>query len=207
MIKHALTTILLLCPAAASAQGPLAADCGAAPAAEACVAKPKNTDIFGLPLPAVKASRAAGDASTPTKLPTLIDDKGPAGKTGPRKGASDKSLPAAATAGAPARAPETDGGAAAPPDFSRLEHASNALHLWLGLSLAMLALSEAFAADNPGSRRLALAGCGLAAALAIVSLAAAALALGPGSCFLSGRGSCSITAPPCWRATPRSPSS
>ncbi|KAF0125986.1 MAG: hypothetical protein FD189_1761 [Elusimicrobia bacterium] len=71
--------------------------------------------------------------------------------------------------------------APAAPDLSALERASNALHIWLGLALALLAATEAFAADNPSRRTLSLAGCGLAAALALGSLAAAAVNLGPGA--------------------------
>lgn len=165
MKRPALIIALLFCAAAVRAQAPAVTDCGAAPAADACVAKPKNADIFGLPIPAARASRPAGDAA-------------PAEKAGPRKAAKNKTLPAAPSA-APAEVPAGLAAADGAPDFSRLERASDALHLWLGLALALLALSEAFAADNPGRRRLALAGCGLAAALAIASMAAAALALGP----------------------------
>jgi hypothetical protein len=146
MIKHALTTILLLCPAAAAAQAPLAADCGATPAAEACVAKPKSADIFGLPTTPAEASPPAGNSAPAMKQPVLSGDTGAAGKT--------KSPSAAAPAGEP----EQDGGTAGTPDFSRLQRASTALHIWLGLAFILLAAAEAFAADNPGWTRAAPAG-------------------------------------------------
>ncbi|HNT96718.1 MAG TPA: hypothetical protein PKK31_00455 [Elusimicrobiales bacterium] len=142
MIKHALTTLLLLCPAAAAAQDPLAADCGATPAAEACVAKPKNTDIFGLPAAPVRTESKAGAAPAKTS--------GAAKKTAPPRGTRSGAAAEGTAAGA------RDAGEL--PDFSRLQRASTALHLWLGLAFILLAAAEAFAADNPGWTRTATAG-------------------------------------------------
>ncbi|HOI42377.1 MAG TPA: hypothetical protein PK523_05470, partial [Elusimicrobiales bacterium] len=151
MMKHALTTLLLLCPAAAAAQDPLAADCGSTPAAEACVAKPKSTDIFGLPAAPVRTESKAGAAPA--------EAAGAAKKTAPLKRAGSGSAAggiAAGTRNAEERAPE--GGTGKFLDFSRLQRASTALHIWLGLAFILLAAAEAFAADNPGWTRAAPAG-------------------------------------------------
>lgn len=151
MMKHALTTLLLLCPAAAAAQDPLAADCGSTPAAEACAAKPKNTDIFGQPAAPVRTEGSAGAAPA--------EAAGAAKKTSPLKGprlGSAAGGTAAGTRNAEERAAE--GGTGKSPDFSRLQRASTALHLWLGLAFILLAAAEAFAADNPGWTRTATAG-------------------------------------------------
>lgn len=158
-----LTLSLLFCAWGAPALEPAASDCGSVPAADACVAKPKNTDIFGQPLPAAAEARpeklkAAGTARPPVK--TAGPDQAPAS-------VADGDAP-------PAELPADDG-----PDFSAFERASTALHIWLGLALALLAASEAFAADNPGRRTVSSAGCALAAALALGSLAAAGVKLGP----------------------------
>lgn len=157
MKRHALIISLLFCAAAAAAQDPAASDCGATPAADACAARPKNTDIFGIPLPAAKAAEPATKPAEKEPLPK-------------------QTAPIAAPGGASGeKAPPTE----EPLDLSALERASTALHLWLGLALALLAATEAFATDNPGRRNISLAGCGLAAVLALGSLAAAAADLGP----------------------------
>ncbi len=175
MKKHALIISLLLCAAAAAAQAPSASDCGATPAADACAAKPKNTDIFGIPLPSANASPTPEKGVPEVKLPILIDDTGNTGKAGP--GTKDPAA-SSVTAG---QAEVTSAGGKGPADLSFLERASTSLHLWLGLALALLAAAEAFAADNPGRRTVSLAGCALAAALALGSIAAAYFELGHGA--------------------------
>ncbi|MDT8286719.1 MAG: hypothetical protein RQ748_06380 [Elusimicrobiales bacterium] len=161
MKRHALIISLMFCSAAALALAPAVTDCGATPSTDACTAKPKNTDIFGQPVPA-EAAREEKGPGTNNSRPEKRSDGPDRGLPVPDTGARTSELPA--------------GGR---PDFSSLERASTAFHIWLGLALALLALSEAFAADNPGRRRLSLAGCALAAVLALGSLAAASVKLGP----------------------------
>ncbi|MDQ7773883.1 MAG: hypothetical protein RDU13_10200 [Elusimicrobiales bacterium] len=178
MKRPALIIALLFCAAAVRAQAPAVTDCGAAPAADACAAKPRTADIFGLPAPSTQDSRAAGKDGLPIKRPSLTDDTRPAGSPGPaaKRRTSAPEPPAGAPAESEGKHPVEIGEI---PDFSPLERASTSLHIWLGLALALLALSEAFAADNPGRAKISLAGCALSAALALGALAASAAALGP----------------------------
>lgn len=171
MKRHALIIALLFCAAAARGQSPADSGCGASPAADACVAMPKTAGLFGLPLPAAgtEQPREKPEAEKSGPASPRPAEKQPAGKAAqvlPALQSHDTSLP---------RGSSADDFL----DLSGLERASNALHLWLGLALAVLALTEAFAAGDTGSRTLPLTGCGLAAALALGSLAAAALTLGP----------------------------
>lgn len=167
MKRHALIIALLFCSAAARAQDTAVSDCGSAPSADACTAKPRNTDIFGQILPAAAAREEKG--------PETKDPRPERTAAGPARDLPTADDDGTGTSAEPSPEPYDGGG----PDFSYLELASTAFHIWLGLALALLALSEAFAADNPGRRRLSLAGCALAAALALGSLAAASIKLGP----------------------------